>query len=178
MLSPGDLSRLSQHKTSIRKNVYQAMLEKCMRCMKRQAQVGATSCEFHIPHFECGYPLYDVRACGAYVVRKLRSLGFTVAMNDYVVYVMWTAPQPLAAPAPPAAAIVPPVPPPTPIVSPPSVGSDTPRPRDMWLPARLDTSHIHPMFRDRRGASTGGQISASVVVGRKSDNGGLVISLD
>jgi hypothetical protein len=77
-LNISELRRTVYEKERARINVYDVILEKCHNKITISAERELYECEYNVPNYVVGLPLFDVSKCIDYMQEQLRANGFTV----------------------------------------------------------------------------------------------------
>jgi hypothetical protein len=91
-MDASELRRQVQEKQKNKQRTFEQIFQQCMRCLRRKADMRLTSCEFRVPAYLFGLPIYNVDDCRAYVVTRLRGLGYEVSTGELDgLHISWSA---------------------------------------------------------------------------------------
>lgn len=85
-----DIYKIMREKNSKRKESYEVLLEKVYKKIQKVSLTKTYTCNYEIPGFIIGYPIYDIKLCIAYIISKLRLSGFVANfINKNIIYISW-----------------------------------------------------------------------------------------
>jgi hypothetical protein len=86
-----DVYRAIKEKLNKKKESYEILLEKIYKKIQKTADRNRYNCQFEIPSFVVGYPIYDMNRCIAYIISSVRKSGF-IAKFIYpnMIYISWS----------------------------------------------------------------------------------------
>jgi hypothetical protein len=86
-----DVYRSIKEKLNKKKESYEILLEKIYKKIQKTADRNRYNCQFEIPSFVIGYPIYDMNRCIAYIISNVRKSGF-IAKFIYpnMIYISWS----------------------------------------------------------------------------------------
>ena len=77
MINLFELTKIHKRKQKNKEKVYEDILNDCHKKIYNVVKINNKSeCMFQIPMYKFGLPLYNQKACLAYVLIKLRKNGF------------------------------------------------------------------------------------------------------
>jgi hypothetical protein len=65
-------------KKNLRQTIYHKILEKCHIKIKASAGKEFYECNYDVPHYVVGLPLFNINECIDYLINKLKDNGFKV----------------------------------------------------------------------------------------------------
>lgn len=71
------LSQRKQRETVMNKS-FNMILEKCHKRIIYANKIGLTTCDYLVPEFVVGFPIYDIKECIIHIMYKLRDEKFHV----------------------------------------------------------------------------------------------------
>ena len=84
------LYRYQEKKEIFKKEVYDTILRKIHHRIETVAKRSEVQCQFQIPQFVMGMPLYDPTLCSSYVIQRLKEEGFIVQyVHPNWIFVNW-----------------------------------------------------------------------------------------
>ncbi len=85
-----DVYKIMREKNSKKKESYEVLLEKVYKKIQKVSLIKIYNCNYEIPGFIIGYPIYDIKLCIAYIISKLRLSGFIANfVGKNIVYISW-----------------------------------------------------------------------------------------
>jgi len=77
-------------KIRIKLQIFEKILKRCYNRIDMASDCGDQYCFFTIPEYIYGFPTFNVKACAAYIIKKLMGNGLHVKFfNPNLVYVYW-----------------------------------------------------------------------------------------
>jgi hypothetical protein len=86
-----ELTKIHKRKQQNRIKLYDDMLNQCHLKILSCSKSNKTTCNYRVPRMKFGTPLYNQKACIAYMMLKLRKNGFNAKyVNQDYIHVSWT----------------------------------------------------------------------------------------
>lgn len=76
-----DLKSKNKQKEETMNKCFDVIVHRCYKRIKYAHKLGHVSCNYTVPEFIPGFPVYDIKVCILYVMNKLRDKKFFVEYN-------------------------------------------------------------------------------------------------
>ncbi len=89
MVKASDLVKEQKERENHKKETYKKIFERIEKKITLASASNAYECNYEIPNFIIGLPLYSVKKCKKFVVKKLIENGFKVDSKENIVFISW-----------------------------------------------------------------------------------------
>jgi hypothetical protein len=72
-----------------KKEIYKILLQKCINHILFSAKNNRKECDYIIPLFLYGKPLYDINECSKYIQKKINKLNIKISGESNKLFISW-----------------------------------------------------------------------------------------
>ena len=89
MVKAADLVKEQKERENLKKETYKKIFDRIEKKITLASACNAYECNYEIPKFIIGLPLYSIKKCKKFVIKKLKENGFKVDSQENLIFISW-----------------------------------------------------------------------------------------